>query len=164
MRQPYPNELWHHGVSGQKWGVRHGPPYPLYEGKGNSNAVKESKAKYGSDKSSKANSKSKKSTSNSKDDKVDKQKVHYVRNNLKARLITNLNPWLAARIVANKQSETGKATTEEYLKVYGKLKIADNIDAANNRNRDEHHQSDQTYRLAVWNELNAAEKNKKKVR
>lgn len=23
------NELWHHGVTGQKWGVRNGPPYPL---------------------------------------------------------------------------------------------------------------------------------------
>lgn len=23
------NELYHHGVSGQKWGVRNGPPYPL---------------------------------------------------------------------------------------------------------------------------------------
>lgn len=24
-----PNYLMHHGVDGQKWGVRHGPPYPL---------------------------------------------------------------------------------------------------------------------------------------
>ena len=23
------NELYHHGVDGQKWGVKHGPPYPL---------------------------------------------------------------------------------------------------------------------------------------
>ena len=46
-RQPYPNELWHHGVLGMKWGVRNGPPYPLYEGHGNSKAVLESKAKYG---------------------------------------------------------------------------------------------------------------------
>ncbi len=22
-------ELFHHGVKGQKWGVRHGPPYPI---------------------------------------------------------------------------------------------------------------------------------------
>lgn len=30
-RQPYPNELelYHHGIQGQKWGVRNGPPYPL---------------------------------------------------------------------------------------------------------------------------------------
>lgn len=26
------NELSHHGVEGQKWGVRHGPPYPLNRG------------------------------------------------------------------------------------------------------------------------------------
>ena len=23
------DELFHHGIDGQKWGVRHGPPYPL---------------------------------------------------------------------------------------------------------------------------------------
>ena len=46
-RPPYPNELYHHGVSGQKWGVRNGPPYPLYEGHGNNKAIKASKAKYG---------------------------------------------------------------------------------------------------------------------
>ena len=28
-RPPYPNELMHHGIQGQKWGVQHGPPYPL---------------------------------------------------------------------------------------------------------------------------------------
>ncbi len=47
MRYAYSNELWHHGVQGQKWGVKHGPPYPLYEGHGKSKAVLESKAKYG---------------------------------------------------------------------------------------------------------------------
>lgn len=31
-RPAYPNELYHHGISGQKWGVRHGPPYPLKNG------------------------------------------------------------------------------------------------------------------------------------
>lgn len=25
----YENELMHHGIPGQKWGVKHGPPYPL---------------------------------------------------------------------------------------------------------------------------------------
>ena len=25
------NELYHHGIKGQKWGVRNGPPYPLTE-------------------------------------------------------------------------------------------------------------------------------------
>lgn len=28
-RPVYPNELYHHGIKGQKWGVRNGPPYPL---------------------------------------------------------------------------------------------------------------------------------------
>lgn len=23
------NELHHHGIEGQKWGVRNGPPYPI---------------------------------------------------------------------------------------------------------------------------------------
>jgi hypothetical protein len=27
----YQNELFHHGIKGQKWGVRRGPPYPLRE-------------------------------------------------------------------------------------------------------------------------------------
>ncbi len=25
----YQDELYHHGVKGQKWGVKNGPPYPL---------------------------------------------------------------------------------------------------------------------------------------
>ena len=35
MRVAYPNELWHYGVRGMKWGVRRGPPYPIgkYVGK-----------------------------------------------------------------------------------------------------------------------------------
>ncbi|MCI8992256.1 MAG: hypothetical protein HFG80_05935 [Eubacterium sp.] len=24
-----PDELYHHGIKGQKWGVRNGPPYPI---------------------------------------------------------------------------------------------------------------------------------------
>lgn len=32
LRQVYPNELWHHGINGQKWGDRNGPPYPLSYG------------------------------------------------------------------------------------------------------------------------------------
>lgn len=27
----YSDELYHHGIKGQKWGVRNGPPYPLEE-------------------------------------------------------------------------------------------------------------------------------------
>ena len=28
-RPPYANELYHHGIPGQRWGVRRGPPYPI---------------------------------------------------------------------------------------------------------------------------------------
>ena len=28
------NELYHHGIEGQKWGVKNGPPYPLDRGSG----------------------------------------------------------------------------------------------------------------------------------
>ena len=28
------NELAHHGIKGQQWGVRHGPPYPIQKGNG----------------------------------------------------------------------------------------------------------------------------------
>lgn len=34
-------ELYHHGIKGQKWGVRNGPPYPLGSGKGSSRSAKE---------------------------------------------------------------------------------------------------------------------------
>lgn len=35
----YPDELYHHGIKGQKWGVRNGPPYPL-NGQTHSSVVK----------------------------------------------------------------------------------------------------------------------------
>ena len=27
--ESWKEELYHHGIDGQKWGVRNGPPYPL---------------------------------------------------------------------------------------------------------------------------------------
>ena len=30
--EAWKEELYHHGIEGQKWGVRNGPPYPLDEG------------------------------------------------------------------------------------------------------------------------------------
>ena len=35
------NELYHHGILGQKWGNKNGPPYPL---KASSHSVSEKKA------------------------------------------------------------------------------------------------------------------------
>lgn len=32
-RPPYPNELYHHGIKGQAWGITNGPPYPLNQEK-----------------------------------------------------------------------------------------------------------------------------------
>lgn len=32
----YRTWLYHHGIKGQKWGVRNGPPYPIGEGSGGS--------------------------------------------------------------------------------------------------------------------------------
>lgn len=48
------NYLAHHGVAGQKWGQRHGPPYPL-----NSNPSKQAKLKAKSKSKSKSKSKNK---------------------------------------------------------------------------------------------------------
>lgn len=42
MSTSFPEEiLKHHGIDGQKWGVRNGPPYPLERGKGKRTSVKE---------------------------------------------------------------------------------------------------------------------------
>lgn len=34
------NELYHHGILGQKWGDRNGPPYPLGSGEHSKSEVK----------------------------------------------------------------------------------------------------------------------------
>ena len=44
-RELYTNELYHHGIPGQKWGTKNGPPYPLDKATHKAiikNAVKES--------------------------------------------------------------------------------------------------------------------------
>lgn len=43
-RPPYPNELYHHGIKGQTWGVTNGPPYPLSQAEHNS-VVSEAKSR-----------------------------------------------------------------------------------------------------------------------
>lgn len=53
------DELFHHGIKGQRWGVRHGPPYPLKASqKGGYQGIR-SKLRGGSKKSSKSASASK---------------------------------------------------------------------------------------------------------
>lgn len=47
ITKPPLNELYHHGIKGQKWGVRNGPPYPL-----KSHSGSEKKAKASSDRGS----------------------------------------------------------------------------------------------------------------
>lgn len=37
----YYYKLFHHGIKGQKWGVRNGPPYPLAKSSGHDTIVKE---------------------------------------------------------------------------------------------------------------------------
>ena len=47
-RPPYPNELCHHGIKGQTWGVRNGPPYPL-DSQGKKDFAKNKKIKMTAD-------------------------------------------------------------------------------------------------------------------
>lgn len=43
-RPVYPNELCHHGIKGQSWGVTNGPPYPLSQAEHNS-VIREAKGR-----------------------------------------------------------------------------------------------------------------------
>ena len=38
--KPSPSELYHHGIKGQKWGKRNGPPYPLGSGQASASEKK----------------------------------------------------------------------------------------------------------------------------
>lgn len=46
----YQNELYHHGIKGQRWGIQNGPPYPLNspmsESKARKCAKKDAKRRY----------------------------------------------------------------------------------------------------------------------
>lgn len=53
-------ELWHHGIKGQKWGVRNGPPYPLEDGKGKKSKTSNKKTKSSGTSSNKASKNSSK--------------------------------------------------------------------------------------------------------
>ena len=46
VRRLKPDELQHHGVKGQEWGVRNGPPYPLDKRAAKSNYKELRKSKY----------------------------------------------------------------------------------------------------------------------
>ena len=45
LRPVYPNELYHHGIKNQQWGVQNGPPYPLDRATHRA-VVKQTKAEY----------------------------------------------------------------------------------------------------------------------
>ena len=45
MEIRHKNDLMHHGIDGQKWGVKHGPPYPLDDSKSTGSRLKTKKKK-----------------------------------------------------------------------------------------------------------------------
>lgn len=45
MRKKHEDYLMHHGVDGQKWGVKHGPPYPLDDSQSTGSRLKTKKKK-----------------------------------------------------------------------------------------------------------------------
>lgn len=75
-RDEYYDSLYHHGIMKQKWGVRHGPPYPLSYSK-HSSAQKKSNPKSVIDGKEETTSKNQNGVSNNKDENkglTDKQK------------------------------------------------------------------------------------------
>lgn len=45
MQKKHEDYLMHHGIDGQKWGVKHGPPYPLDDSKSTGSRLKTKKKK-----------------------------------------------------------------------------------------------------------------------
>lgn len=45
MQKKHEDYLMHHGIDGQKWGVKHGPPYPLDDSKSTGSKLKTKKKK-----------------------------------------------------------------------------------------------------------------------
>ena len=45
MQKNHEDYLMHHGIDGQKWGVKHGPPYPLDDSKSTGSRLKTKKKK-----------------------------------------------------------------------------------------------------------------------
>ncbi|MCD8202290.1 MAG: hypothetical protein LUD48_01450 [Prevotella sp.] len=65
------NEIYHHGIKGQAWGVRNGPPYPLYKTNGRNAAERKENGSGSGGSSSSTSKKNKKlSGSLSEDDKA----------------------------------------------------------------------------------------------
>lgn len=66
MKSIYDNTFEHHGILGQKWGVKNGPPYPLDENSGSNSSGKHGgdKKKSGSSGSSGSNSSGKHESDN----------------------------------------------------------------------------------------------------
>lgn len=75
------NELYHHGVDGQKWGVKHGPPYPLDRSASRQEAKKRKARRKNMIKINKKRKKSKKA--------AEKRDLSYKRSKKPAKQMTN---------------------------------------------------------------------------
>jgi hypothetical protein len=70
-----PNELYHHGIKGQKWGDKNGPPYSLGASSHSSSERKEGTK--GWTKKAKAEHKASKKYSNRSEDNSEKKEIRF---------------------------------------------------------------------------------------